>query len=166
MCGCLSAIEIFLEKRYSYHISVTYLRDELMKTEYKTKSRNKIIEYLKKNADTRFTARDIYNAINEEGDELDRSTVYRNLERLYKEGRLVKYKEADVNASCYQYSEEHGSCHEHTHAQCSSCGKIFHIDNDVLEETAEKMKSEYGIDIDYGKTVLIGVCKDCKKQNS
>lgn len=137
-----------------------------MKGEYKTKHRNAIIEYLKKNADTRFTARDIYNAINEEGDNLDRSTIYRNLERLCKEGTLVKYKEADLNATCYQYSEGHGSCHEHMHAQCSGCGKIFHIDNEVLEEAAEKMKSEYGIDVDYGKTVLICKCNNCKEKQS
>ena len=138
------------------------IRGARMKGEYKTKPRNLIIEYLKKNADTRFTARDILKAINEDGEELDRSTVYRNLERLCKEGHLIKYKETDVNATCYQYSEEHGSCHEHTHAQCSECGKIFHMENDVLEEAAEKMRSEYGIDIDYGKTVIIGVCNDCK----
>ena len=37
-----------------------------MKGEYKTKPRNAIIEYLKENADTRFTARDILNAIKEQ----------------------------------------------------------------------------------------------------
>ena len=53
-----------------------------MKSEYKTKPRNLIIEYLKANADTRFTARDILNAVKDKEDGLDRSTVYRNLERL------------------------------------------------------------------------------------
>ena len=135
-----------------------------MKGEYNTKPRNLIIDYLKKNPDKRFTARDILNAVNAGGEDLDRSTVYRNIERLCTEGRLVKYKETDIKATCYQYSEEHGSCHEHTHAQCSGCGKIFHMDNDVLKSAAKKMRSEYGIDIDYGKTVIIGVCNECKEQ--
>lgn len=133
-----------------------------MKGEYKTKPRHLIIEYLKANADTRFTARDILNAINDEENNLDRSTVYRNLERLCKEGVLVKYKETDINATCYQYSEAHGSCHDHMHAQCSDCGKIFHLDNAILDDAAHRMQEEYGIDIDYGKTVIIGVCSDCK----
>ena len=34
-----------------------------MKGEYKTKSRNAIVEYLKENADKRFTARDIIEAL-------------------------------------------------------------------------------------------------------
>ncbi len=135
-----------------------------MKGEYKTKPRNAIIEYLRENPDTRFTARDIYSAINAEGDNLDRSTIYRNLERLCKEGQLVKYKETDVKATCYQFSEGHGSCHEHMHAQCSSCGKIFHIDNDILDEAAQKLQSEYGISIDYGKTVIMCKCEDCKNE--
>ena len=132
-----------------------------MKSEYKTKPRNLIIEYLKANADTRFTARDILNAVKDKGDGLDRSTVYRNLERLCKEGKLVKYKETDVNASCYQYSEAHESCHEHMHAQCSECGRIFHLDNSIFKSAAKKMTEEYGIEIDYGKSVIICVCDKC-----
>ena len=132
-----------------------------MKGEYKTKPRNAIIEYLKENADTRFTARDILNAVNSKGDILDRSTIYRNLERLCKDGQLIKYKESAVNATCYQYSEGHGSCHEHTHAQCLICGKIFHVDNKHLKKAASSMKAEYGIEIDYSKTVIMCRCEDC-----
>ena len=131
--------------------------------DYKTKPRSAIIEYLKENADTRFTARDVLEAIRADGDGLDRSTVYRNLERLCREGILIKYKEADVSAACYQYSEGHGSCHEHLHAQCVSCGRIFHLDNEVIEDTARKMHDKYGIDIDY-KTVLLCTCKECREK--
>ena len=133
-----------------------------MKNEYKTKSRNAIFEYLKENRDRRFTARDIMDTFSDQGEEVDKSTIYRNLEKLCKEGRLISYKDKDVNGTCYQYSEGHGSCHEHMHAQCSSCGKIFHIDNNILDEAAQKMQSEYGISIDYGKTVIMCKCEDCK----
>ena len=136
-----------------------------MKSEYKTKPRNLIIEYLKDNADTRFTARDILNAVKDKGDGLDRSTIYRNLERLCTEGKLIKYKEADVNASCYQYSEQHESCHEHMHAQCSECGRIFHLDNKIFNSAAKKMMSEYGIEIDYGKSVIICLCDKCRSKH-
>ena len=134
-----------------------------MKGEYKTKTRNYIIEYLKENADKRFTAKDIVDALSSKGDSINRSTIYRNLERLSQEGSLVKYKENDINASCYQYSEKHEACHQHMHAQCSDCGRIFHLDNHLFEEVEKQMRSEYGIDIDYGKTVLIGLCDECKR---
>lgn len=53
-----------------------------MKVEYKTRSRNVIVEYLKENADRRFTAKDIIDAISDEGKNVNRTTIYRNLERL------------------------------------------------------------------------------------
>ncbi|SFG76893.1 Fur family transcriptional regulator [Oribacterium sp. WCC10] len=133
-----------------------------MKIGYKTKPRTEIMEYLKENADRRFTARDILNALKSDGDGLDRSTVYRNLERLCKDGKLVKYKESDVNATCYQYSENHGSCREHVHAECTGCGKIFHLDNIIFSDAASKMKKNYGIEIDYGKTVIMCLCNECR----
>jgi Fur family ferric uptake transcriptional regulator len=137
-----------------------------MRNEYKTKPRNAIIEYMQEKADTRFTARDILNAVNAAGCNLDRSTVYRNLERLSLEGKLVKYKETDINAACYQYSGEHGSCHEHMHAQCMECGRIFHLENDVIKSAAKKIKEEYGLEVDYGKTVINGICDDCRAKNN
>ena len=93
---------------------------------------------------------------------MDRSTVYRNLERLCKDGKLVKYKESDVNATCYQYYEDHGSCREHVHAECTGCGKIFHLDNLVFSGAASQMKKKYGIEIDYGKTVIMCLCNECR----
>lgn len=137
-----------------------------MKGEYKTKSRNLIIEYLKENSDMRFTAGDIVSALAKGNESINRSTIYRNLERLCNEGKLVKYKESDINATCYQYSEGHDSCKQHIHAQCSVCGKIFHLNNDIFKTADRKLRIEYGIDIDYGKTVLIGLCRDCKKATS
>lgn len=134
-----------------------------MSSNYKTKPRNIIIEYLKENADTRFTAKDIVNELNKGSEKVDRSTIYRNLERLCIEGTIVKYKESGVNATCYQYSEEHGACHSHIHAECEKCGRIFHLDNSIFDDAEKRMKSEYGIDIDYGKTVIIGLCEKCRK---
>ncbi|MCR5690979.1 MAG: hypothetical protein K6G62_02060, partial [Eubacterium sp.] len=75
----------------------------------------------------------------------------------------VKYKETDLKASCYQYSEQHESCHQHMHAQCSRCGKIFHLENKIFRSAEKKLKADYGIQIDYGKTVIMGTCKDCQE---
>ncbi len=134
-----------------------------MSSNYKTKPRNIIIEYLKENADTRFTAKDIIGELNKGSEKVDRSTIYRNLERLCIEGTIVKYKESGINATCYQYSEEHSACHSHIHAECERCGRIFHLDNSIFADAEKRMKSEYGIDIDYGKTVIIGLCENCRK---
>ena len=134
-----------------------------MKNTYKTKAREVILAYLKDHTEKRITAREIYEAVRKQDAEINRSTVYRNLERLVVDGSLIKYKEADVDATCYQYSEHDGSCLDHMHAQCTGCGKIFHLDNAVLGNASDKIRSEYGLDIDFGKTVIIGVCDKCRK---
>ncbi len=137
----------------------------IMKSEYKTKTRNSIIEYLKAHSDMRFTARDIFDALSKEDATLNRSTIYRNLERLCSEGKLIRYKEANCNATCYQFSSCHEHCHSHMHAQCSDCGKIFHLDNSFVHDFESQIHDTYGIDVDLGKTVIIGQCENCKKRH-
>lgn len=133
-----------------------------MKGEYKTKPRNLIMNYLMENTEKRFTARDVYSNLCESGQMINRATVYRNLEKLYQEGKLLRYKENDSNAAYYQYSDK-GECNHHMHAQCSECGKIYHLDNEIVGEFEEKLKEAYGIKVDSGKTVLVGKCDNCKQ---
>ena len=51
---------------------------------------------------------------------------------------------------------------EHVHAECTGCGKIFHLDNLVFSGAASQMKKKYGIEIDYGKTVIMCLCNECR----
>jgi len=134
-----------------------------MKNEYRTKARNAIIEYLKEHADRRIAARDIVEALARQSEPVDRSTVYRNLERLCREGKLVRYRDAEMDVTCYRYSEGQEACHAHIHAQCENCGKIFHLDNALFAAAEKRMHDEYGIGIDYGKTVITGICDQCKE---
>ncbi|MCR5678500.1 MAG: transcriptional repressor [Agathobacter sp.] len=137
---------------------------ECMKGKYKTKSRNLIIDYLKAHADRRFTAHDLTKEFEAQGERVDRSTIYRNLERLSREGTLVRYKENATNATCFQYSEMHGQCHSHIHAQCEVCGKIYHLKNDIFRSAEKKLHEQYGISLDFGQTVLSAICDSCKTQ--
>ena len=134
-----------------------------MKNEYRTKTRILILKYLESNADTRFTARDIFKAINANDDEIDRSTVYRNLERLFNDGLLIKFKETESAATYYQYSPKYSKCHCHMHGKCSGCGKIFHLEESFVEEFEEKMQAVYGLGVDACQTVIVGKCNECKE---
>ena len=135
-----------------------------MKNPYKTKARESIVSYLKSNSDRRFTAREIFDHIRENAPGVNRTTVYRNLDRLCEQGDLTKYKEPNQDAWYFQYSEEHKHCNSHMHAQCSECGKIFHLENSFVEDFEDKLHSTYGIDVNSSKTMIIGVCEDCGKK--
>lgn len=137
-----------------------------MKGSNKTLPRLLIIEFLKNNPDKRFTAGDVFAGINSMECGVVKSTVYRNIDKLCNEGRLVKYKEPNSKAMSYQYSEGHGSCKEHSHAQCSECGKLFHIDNEVFAEATAKMRDRYGFNMDHRKTLIIGICNECQAKRN
>ncbi len=132
-----------------------------MKAEYRTKARSRIMEHLKAHPDRRFTAGEIYKEIGSQAESIDRTTVYRNLDRLCEQGKLVKYKEPNQEAWYYQYSEECSRCNAHMHARCSECGRIFHLENEFVEEFERKMQFVYGLDMNPSKSLIIGKCTDC-----
>ena len=64
-----------------------------MKGAYKTKAREEIISFLKEHTEQRFTAKEILEAIAKQADGINKTTVYRNLDRLCETGDLLKLKE-------------------------------------------------------------------------
>ena len=128
---------------------------------YKTKVRTLIINYLKSNSDRRFTAREIYDSIKDQAGSLNQTTIYRNMDRLCEEGELVRYKEPNRNAWYYQYSDEHKHCNRHMHAQCSTCGKIFHLEKPFVDEFTDRIRTMYGLDVSPSDTIIIGQCEVC-----
>lgn len=132
-----------------------------MKTEYKTKARTVLFEFLQENPDRGFTAIDLltYLQLNIEG--VNKTTVYRNLDRLCEQGIIYKYREPEHEGWFYQYSTEHTPCNTHMHGKCSKCGKLFHIEDDFVNEFEKNVMENYGLKIDFGKTLIIGICKAC-----
>ncbi len=135
-----------------------------MKKEYQTKERNLILDYLKQHSDRSFKAKDIIESINTGEEKINQATVYRNLERLCKQGILIKFKKTDAEGAYYQYTSEHEHCEKHLHAQCVECGKVFHLEEQFVDEFEEQMKSVYGIKIDPTHTIIAGKCEECKEK--
>lgn len=133
-----------------------------MKSTYKTKAREEIMAYLKEHTEQRFTAREIFEAVSGHEDGINRTTVYRNLDRLCETGDLLKFKEPNQDSWYYQYSSDHDHCDEHMHAQCSECGRIFHLEKSFADTFEKKVLNEYGLMIDPSKTIIIGKCDKCR----
>jgi Fe2+ or Zn2+ uptake regulation protein len=133
------------------------------KNTYKTKAREVIIAYLKSHPEQRHTAREIYEAVCNGEVPVNRTTIYRNLDRLCESGELMRFKEPNQDAWYYQYSAEHEHCDRHMHAQCSVCGKIFHLDKPFVDTFADGMLKEYGLDVSPAETVILGRCSKCRR---
>lgn len=135
----------------------------MARASYRTKAREAITAFLKANVERRFTAREIYEQIRDAQPGVNRATIYRNLEKLCEEGELLCYREANCDAWYYQYSGGSSHCNAHMHAQCSECGRIFHLEMPFVDRFEQEIKKNYGIDIDSAQTIIIGKCKECEK---
>lgn len=81
------------------------------------------------------------------------ATVYRNLNLLVEEGKIVRIKKGLVD----RYDAKRG---RHDHFFCSRCGKIIDIYEEiVIPNNAYKIGRVLEYDINF-----TGICKDCIKE--
>ncbi len=127
---------------------------------YETKQSKLVYDFLKENLQKHFSAEEVYFAIKENGDNIGRTTVYRQLDRLVEEHKARKFFSGDNNACCYQLENE--NCHNHYHLRCSSCGTLIHTECDFLDKLSQHIFNDHNFKIDGSKTVLYGICKNCE----
>jgi Fe2+ or Zn2+ uptake regulation protein len=84
----------------------------------KSKYSEKIEEVLKKGV--LLTAQQIHEELND----IDLATVYRNLQKLVKDGHIRELS-IKKGESIYEYVKD-----EHQHALCNVCGKVYHVEVD------------------------------------
>lgn len=133
----------------------------MVKSEYMTENRKKIFSYLRDHSDTLVSAKNIYNFFEQQNCKINMSTIYRNLERLEKEGTIIKYMSEDGKTALYQY-ETHKKANEHLHLQCLKCGKVVHLDCHFMDEISDHVSEHHGFDIQCKNSIIYGVCKECK----
>lgn len=129
---------------------------------YATTSRRKILEFLKECDDRTVTAADVAEYLESQSSSVNRTTIYRYLDKLAKEGILLKYVAEKGSQSSYQYVEPGRHCSEHLHLKCVKCGKIIHLDCHFMEEISRHILEEHDFSLQCRNSVLYGVCKECK----
>lgn len=134
-----------------------------MPIHHNTKQKGLILDALKK-SQTHITADELIDMLKASSEKVSRATVYRYLKELEENGKVKKYALGEKNCSCYRYVDENSDCHEHYHLMCEGCGKLEHIESDVIKNFAENAKQIFGFEIDEGRTVFYGKCKNCLKE--
>ena len=79
---------------------------EGQKKQYRTKCKDLIIAYIESHSNERFSAADIADYISENGISTNITTIYRNLDKLTAEGKLIKTKNPGNDCCFYQYAGE------------------------------------------------------------
>lgn len=103
------------------------------------------------------TPENVYEEIRRKGGTLSRSTVYRNLKVLQKNGQL---KKLDIPGSSIRYD---GNLSAHNHIFCTVCGKIGDISCDEKNTEVSLPQATDGWSISGNYSVFFGLCPDCNK---
>ena len=129
---------------------------------YLTRQKLAVTQFFEQNRDKHLTADEVIIGLSKTA-AISKSTVYRAIDTLEKEGRLRKFNIDSKSGSCYQLSE---SCSQNTHfhLKCGVCGVLYHVECKRLTELEEHMAVNHSFEIDYSKTVFYGTCGNCAKQ--
>ena len=128
---------------------------------YNTAARSRILGFLKENKDRTVNANDILNRLNDQGNDVNITTIYRYLDKLTESGEVMKYTAENGTRAVFQYVGEKQHCEEHLHLQCVRCGAILHLDCDFMDEISEHVMNEHGFRIQCRNSIIYGECSRC-----
>ena len=129
---------------------------------YNTRTRQLILDYLINNRQHAVSASNILEHLEAQGASPNPTTVYRYLDKLAKDGTVIKYVAEKGCQAAYQYVEQGKGCCDHLHLQCVKCGRIYHLDCAFMKEISEHIEKDHGFELQCRNSVLYGICKDCK----
>lgn len=127
---------------------------------YKTKQRDEIVEFFNSHRGKCYTAKELIKSGEVSSGE---ATVYRTLSKLANQGVLKRFTNGE--AACYQLNENE-ECSKHFHLKCEKCGKIIHMDCDFMADMSRHIEESHSFFVDIGKTVIYGVCRECKERKN
>lgn len=132
---------------------------------YKTKQRAAVEDFFDRHPNAHFTAEAVYDCLLAEGTLIGKTTVYRALDKLVENGHVRRFSADGLDSACYQHAgndTEH--CTTHFHLRCRVCGTLYHVECTHLKSLGKHLLDDHGFSVDYGQTVLYGVCKDCNEK--
>lgn len=136
---------------------------------YNTRQRELVRSLMDAHRNAYFTVDDVCAQLRRQGEAVGRTTVYRTLERLVADGLMTKV--ADIRGGAAQYRSVPAQAAEatdtaHGQLRCERCGRVFPLDCDMLGAFAEHVGHEHGFVIDERRTVLYGLCADCRAKDA
>lgn len=133
-----------------------------MRGTYHTKHSQQILEYLQR-IKTSVSAKEIYSHFAVSGKKIGIATIYRQLENLVKDDKVKKIV-TDEGSMRFQFVEKSGNTNSY-YLKCDDCGTLIPSHCHMLLDVSEHMSQEHGFQIDMGKSVLYGRCKNCRRSH-
>ena len=126
---------------------------------YLTEQRRCLLDFFASHGGEAFSVDGILAALPEAA-QVSRSAVYRNIDRMVRDGQLRKTLSADGHRTLYQYVDCGERC-ERIHLQCEKCGRVFHMEDAEEETRLREALDRSGFKLDEHASLLSGTCRDC-----
>ena len=132
-----------------------------MRGEYSTRQKRELLKFLKERNLQHFSVDEVVFEMEDRGEKIGRSTVYRFLEQLAEQGSVRKYQGAQ-GVTQYQHIEDDSRCDGHFHMLCSRCGDLMHVDCALMQTLSKHLMEDHGFALDPRETILVGACEKCR----
>ena len=136
----------------------------MTKQTYKTNNRTKIMEYLKANRTRTVSVKDIDEHMKNLDCPVNVTTIYRYLDKLEKDGDIMKYTGKHGEKATYQLVEGDHNCDSHLHLKCTDCGNVIHLDCHFMDEIADHIADDHGFRLQCKNSVIYGLCNHCQNK--
>ena len=131
---------------------------------YNTRTRQLILDYLINNRQHAVSASNILEHLEAQGASPNPTTVYRYLDKLAGEQRIMKYVADKGERAVFQYVDEGRHCREHLHLKCVDCGRLIHLDEGVSDALQSDLLRAAGFTVDGRSTTIYGTCAACGRK--
>ena len=71
---------------------------------------------------------------------------------------------SDVMEYCGKNDIHIGQTTVYRHLKCEKCGKLLHLQCDMLEHIDAHLEEDHGFLLDTKRTVFYGICGDCRRK--
>lgn len=125
--------------------------------ERNTKQKQIILDILENNR-IHPTINEIYNMAKTKYPTIGQATVYRNVNHLVEEGKLIKIPNNTNNLDHYDINTS-----IHSHLICRKCGRIIDVFDNDYTKLFNSFETNKSIKIDKVMIILEGICSNCNK---
>lgn len=103
------------------------------------------------------SAMEIYDRVKKNLPNISLGTVYRNLNVLVEEGKIIRIHGDD----CDRFDRV---MTQHDHFKCIVCHKIYDIEHPLLITLNEQIKKDMGYVVQHHELMFTGICYSCNKR--
>ena len=132
---------------------------------YQTQQRKALLDYLYRHPGSAMTAQALAHALRADPRTQPKpgeSTVYRQLQRLSREGIIKRYLLEGSRCYVYEMPLQGDHCGGHLHIKCTLCHKLIHLGEEETTSVMREAEKE-GFALDREQTLLLGQCAACRE---